>query len=271
MHFRRALAVATTLSGWSATPAVSQPVLTGNVAVSSAYVWRGVTNTNRPVLQPDLSLGVPLRDATITAGVWASVEPARYDGSSDISAVYGLLPGPAFTQYSAWIEYGRAVAGADLAVGATAYTYPAVANLAADYNTIEVYASLTLPAPLMPRLAAWYDVAAVRGAYVETSLTHDVSIREVPVSLGVVAGLSAGQGPDAATHRQSYFARDGVTHVDLSATTAFQSLGLTISPTLHLIRAFDAMARVTTPLVSRSTKIWLGATLSWTSDKGDSP
>jgi hypothetical protein len=250
-----------------AAPAAAQPDVRGSVTVSSAYVWRGVTNTNRLVLQPDVALSLPAGGGTLTAGAWASIEPVRYDGVSDISAVYGLLPGPAFTQSSAWIEYGATVAAIDLAAGATAYTYPRVGGLAAEFNTVELYASLTLAAPLAPSVTAWYDVAAVRGAYVETSVAHDVGVGVVPVTLAASGGLNLGQGPDAAG-RQAYFARRGLTHLAVSASSTFDAMQITVEPIVQVIRAVDPMARFTTPTAGRALKFLFGTTLAWSSSRG---
>lgn len=252
-------------------PVAAQATLSGNVTLSSAYVWRGVTNTNRPVIQPDVTLDVPVRGATLTLGAWASIEPARYDGASDISAVYGLLPGPALTQYSAWAHVAGELPGVSLSGGAEAFLYPAVAELAALYNTVELTASASLGLPLAPSFTMWYDIGAVRGAYLETSISFEQQLRSTPISLSASLGLNAGQSPDAGGQSQSYFARTGATHVELSASTEYHLGGLTLAPTAHVIHGFDPLTRVTTPTTSRSTKMWLGTTLSWSSRREESP
>lgn len=245
----------------------AQAVVSGNVAWASAYVFRGVTNTNRAVLQPDVTLAMPVGAGIVTIGAWTSIEPTRYDGAADISAVYGQLPGPAFTQYSAWVEYGRPLFGADVTAGATAYTYPDVAGLADDFNTVEWYASIALPIALSPTLAAWHDVAAVRGAYFEGSLSQEFDLRLAPLAFGILAGLNVGQGPDEGG-AQAYFARRGLTHLDFSASTSFDAGGLSVAPLFHVIRSFDPLARVTSPTGDRGIKSWLGVTISWSSDRG---
>jgi hypothetical protein len=249
----------------------AQATLSGNVALASGYVWRGVTNTNRPVIQPDVILEVPLRASTLTFGAWASIEPARYDGASDISAVYGLLPGPAFTQYSAWIHLAGDLPGLSLSGGAETFLYPAVADLAALYNTVELTASASLALPLAPSLTVWYDVGAVRGAYLETAIYFEQTVRDAPVSFALTLGVNTGQGPDGDGVHQSYFARKGATHLEFSAGSEFQFAGLTVVPTAHVIHGFDPMTRVTSPTTSRATKLWVGTTISWRSTHGSTP
>jgi hypothetical protein len=252
-------------------PGVAQATLSGNVTLSSAYVWRGVTNTNRPVIQPDVTLDVPLRSATLTLGAWASIEPARYDGPADISAVYGLLPGPAFTQYSVWAHVAGELPGMYWSGGAETYLYPAVADLAALYNTVELTASASLALPLSPSFTVWYDVGAVRGAYLETSVSLERDVRSAPVSFDLSVGLNVGQGPDASGRNQSYFARKGATHLELAASTEYHLAGLVLAPTAHVIHGVDPLTRVTSPATTRSTKLWIGTTLSWSSSREGAP
>lgn len=248
----------------AAGPVRAQATLNADVALSSAYVWRGVTSSSRSVAQPEATLGLPVGGGTLTIGVWTSVELGRYDRANDISAVYGLLPGPAFTQYSAWLEHAFTIGPADATAGVTTYTYPSVGGLAEQFNTVEVYGSIAHGGVVSPHLAAWYDLAAVRGAYVELGLSGDVTIRSTPVTVDAVFGASLGQGPDVGG-RQAYFARDGVTHVDIAISTSLTRGPLSLSPTLHVIRAFDEMAQVTSPHASRGLKAWIGASLAWSS------
>ena len=241
----------------------AQVSVESNIVVASAFVWRGVTSTNRAVVQPDVTLSVPFRGGALSVGAWTSIEPARYDGASDISAVYGLLPGPALTQYSAWINHSTSVAGIGLVTGVSAYLYPAVADLASLYNTIELSATATFPLLLAPSITAWYDAGAVRGAYLEGSISHVQQVMRVPVQLALTGGVNAGQGPEEG--RQAYFTRSGLSHFEFSATAAHQSGSLSVAPTLHVIRGFDPLTQVTSPGATRLVKLWIGATLSWSS------
>ena len=243
----------------------AQATWSGTATFASAYIWRGITTTNRPVIQPEIGLDLPFRSATISLGAWASIEPARYNGPSDISAVYGLLPGPAFTQYSAWAHVAVDLPGVSLSGGAETFLYPSVADLAADYNTVELTVSASFALPLQPAVTAWYDVGAIRVAYFETSIWFEQQLRGKPVSFSLTGGINAGQGPDANGNNQWYFARNGFTHVELAASTDYRIGALTLSPSAQVIHGLDPLARVIAPERRRSTKLWIGTAINWRS------
>ncbi|MEJ7812934.1 MAG: hypothetical protein WKG32_21140 [Gemmatimonadaceae bacterium] len=79
----------------------AQRAVTLDVLVQNAFVWRGVTATNRPVLQPDAYLTTAAARGEVTLGAWASFEPARYDGADEMmshaSAACTWRPGWAMT------------------------------------------------------------------------------------------------------------------------------------------------------------------------------
>jgi hypothetical protein len=257
------IAVSPLLAGIAPLAMHAQGSVESNVVVSSASVWRGVTSTNRAIIQPDVTLDVPFRGGVLSVGAWTSIEPARYDDASDISAVYGLLPGPAVTQYSAWLTHITSVASIGVITGVSAYLYPAVADLASLYNTIELSAAASFPLPLAPSIAVWCDVGAVRGAYLEGSISAEQQVLRLPVHLAFTGGLNAGQGPEEG--RQAYFVTTGLSHVEFSATTVHQLGSVSIAPSVHVIRGFDPLAQVVSPTASRGVKLWIGTTLSWTS------
>jgi hypothetical protein len=262
----RALPAAAALALLSAVPAASaQPTLSVDLAVNSAFVWRGVTSTNRPVIDPALLLTAPAKGARVTLGAWANVEPGHYDGAHDLSGRGGAR-GPLVTVSQLWVEAARDVRAATLALGATRYLYPEVGGLAATYATTEVYGTAAFGGALAPSLSLYYDVQKVRGAYVELGLAHDVALplRRVPsLALAAAVGYSAGQGVDGATGDAAYFARDGVTHVDLSVKASYVVGGLAVSPAAHVIAGRDEWARLTAPGESHRLKAWLGASVSW--------
>jgi hypothetical protein len=68
-----------------ATPVTAQVTIGADAALNSAYNWRGLSLTNKPVIQPDLWLSA----YGFTAGVWANIEPTKYDGATDISETGG--------------------------------------------------------------------------------------------------------------------------------------------------------------------------------------
>ena len=152
----------------SALPAAlhAQSVLNADVAVASAYVWRGVTFTNRPVIQPDAYLTLSAGRGTIVAGAAFNMEPRAYDGARDIS-VLGAESGTLVTATTLWSEYTRPVGLATTTLGVTGYLYPHAAGIAAAYNTAEVYGKVAFGGALAPSPAKYAvgarDARARRG------------------------------------------------------------------------------------------------------------
>ena len=92
--------------------------------------------------------------------------------------------------------------------------------------------------PLSPKIAIWYDVDKIKGAYFEGAISHTLPASEkVSVVLGAIAGFSAGQGvPDDPNSDESFnFADNGFTHLDLSAGVPFTAGVFSINPALHLV------------------------------------
>ncbi|MBV9879787.1 MAG: hypothetical protein JO180_04785 [Gemmatirosa sp.] len=252
----------------------AQATITTDLGLNSAFVWRGVTSTNRFVLEPDVLIAIPLPRATrttLTLGGWTNIEPAKYDGPHDLSPLAGN-PGPAATSSQVWAEARRAMGDGGVTVGFTRYLYPNVGDLRELYNTNEVYAIASAPRlfglGVAPTVSAYYDVQKVQGAYVEGSLSRDVGVsvghhRRQAVTFSTTVGYSAGQGTDVTGAQSAYFATDGVTHVDVGARTALVLGALTVAPTAHVVFGRDELARLTAPDRLRSAKVWIGTTLSW--------
>ncbi len=106
----------------TATPASAQVTLGWDVAGFSSYVWRGVTLSGKPVIQPDVYLTIPVGKASITAGGWGSIEVGKYDGG-DISEGGGTGSFN-LTEFDWWGEIGIPAGVATLTAGATGYIYP---------------------------------------------------------------------------------------------------------------------------------------------------
>lgn len=261
--FRAAATIAAVLLAAASERAQAQPSLTVDVGLNSAYVWRGVTSTNRFVVQPDLVFSAPVRGLTLSLGAWGNIEPARYDGPGDLSSLGGL-PGPLVTQSQLWAEIAGQIAGrVDASFGAEGYLYPRVGRLD-DYNTVELYATASFDGFVTPSVSVSYDVGAIRGGYVEAGLARAITgERRGSVTLGLAAGFSAGQAPDARGRDLSYFDHEGPTHLDASTSASFSIGAVTLAPEAHLVIAHDALATMTGPDKFRRAKLWLGTTISW--------
>ncbi|HYD51188.1 MAG TPA: hypothetical protein VEA99_01125 [Gemmatimonadaceae bacterium] len=274
MSSRTPLLVAAAIGLATLHPSVggAQLAIDADVAFNSAYVWRGVTSTNRFVINPTLLLSAPVGKTTLTLGGWTNVEPARYDGARDLSPLEGE-PGPALTSSQVWVELEREVGPATITLGITRYLYPDVADLSDTYASNEAYGTLSLGGALSPSLTLAYDVEKVRGAYVELGLARELALplsrtRRQPLALSAAAGWSAGQAEDPSAHDAAYFTRDGLTHLDLGAATTFALGGVEIEPSAHLVVARDEMARLVAPDELRRVKGWFGVSLSWSGSVG---
>jgi hypothetical protein len=250
-------------------PAASAQVTVGaDLGIHSAYVWRGLTLSSKPVAQPDLWLSLPVgASGSVTVGGWGNVELGKYDGTDEISEGGGE-GGPDLTEFDWWAEYAHSLGQAELVVGATGYIYPNDLGLTSDANTIEIYGRLGLANVLSPRISAYYDVDKIKGLYFEGSVGYDVPVSETfAISLGALAGLSAGQGVNEDDLNESFnFFENGLTHVDLSASTEFAAGPLAISPAFHFQISNDEFTKFNKPSKpDESVKIWFGVTFSWAS------
>jgi hypothetical protein len=243
--------------------ATAQATVNADVATANAYVWRGLTFTNRPVLQPDAYVTAPAGHGSVVAGVALNVEPAAYNGPRDQS-VLGAESGTLVTASTLWSEYTRPAGPVSATMGVIGYVYPRANGIADAYNTAEVYARVAAGGPLAPAVAVYYDVLQVRGAYVEASLRHTVPAgAHVSLAFGAAAGASAGQGPEASGRQTAYFAGNGLTHVDLSAAATWTAGGLSVTPSVHGLLLRDAATRLTAPNELRAARLNLGVSLGW--------
>ena len=267
----------------TAAPAHAQATLGADLGVFSDYVWRGITYTNKLVLQPDVYLTFPTGPATFTAGGWFNIEPGKYDGASDISEGGGASSFDV-AEFDWWGEFNYPYQRANFTLGATGYIFPNDFGFTKDFNTIELYGKVGLGVPLSPKFSAWYDVDKVKGLYVEGSISHSIQPKEQPFSvvLGAVVGFNSGQDAnlDAAGVPQAKFfnfADDGFTHLDLSAAVPFTAGPVTISPAVHVVVTGDDATKFTKfdpatgTLNSKGAKVWFGGTISWSKALGEAP
>jgi Bacterial protein of unknown function (Gcw_chp) len=258
-------------------PAGAQTTLGADVGLFNAYVWRGITYTNKFVVQPDVYLTVPVGSASITAGGWGNVEPGSYNGAEAISE--NGTDGAGLAEFDWWGEVGFPVGPkTTLTAGLTGYVFPNNDGFTSDANTVEVYAKAAFDVLLTPKIAMWYDVDKIKGAYFEGSISHDFAASEkVAVTLGALAGFSAGQGVSTNLDESANFIDNGFTHLDLSAAVPFSAGPLSITPALHFVVTGDEITKVTkfdaaTGLPNRKdVKVWFGGTIGWSRAFGAPP
>jgi Bacterial protein of unknown function (Gcw_chp) len=258
----------------TAGPAAAQVTVGADVGLFTDYVWRGITYTNQFVIEPDAYVTIPAGNASITVGGWANIEPGQYDGAGDISEGGGLSSFD-LTEFDWWGELSYPVGIATLTGGVTGYIYPNDAGLTSDANTVEIYGKAAFDVLLSPKLAVWYDVDKINGAYFEGSISHSLPlVPAAPLVLGAVAGLSAGQGIPDSGNDSFNFVDDGFTHLDLSVAMPFSAGPLSISPAVHAIITGDEATKYdgfddSGALNNKDVKFWFGATISWSKAFGE--
>jgi hypothetical protein len=249
-----------------AAPASAQVTVGWDAAVFSSYVWRGLSLTNKPVLQPDLYLTFPVGKASLTAGGWSSIDIGKYSGSSDISEGGGTS---AFnlTEFDWWAELAIPVGPVTITPGATGYIYPNDAGFTKASNTVEIYGKISAAGPFNPKLSAYYDVDKVKGLYVEGSVSHGFPIGPKSLTLGALAGWSHNEQPSS--DPSFNFSGNGVTHVDLSASLPLSAGSLSITPSVHGVINVDDFTKITKPTaLNTGFKVWGGVTISWSKALG---
>ena len=268
-----------------ARPAAAQTTVGLDLAANSSYFWRGLTYTNKFVLQPDAYLTFPLGPLSFTVGAWANVEPGQYNSSAgDISEAAGVSSFKV-SEVDLWGELNLPVGLATLTAGATRYIYPNdSAKVATSLNngafglfaftkannTVDIYGKVALNVLLSPKLAVWYDVDKVKGAYFEGSISHGIPLGITTLNLGALAGYSAGQGSCTQPCTElANFLDNGLTHVDLSASVGIPAGPVTITPNVHGLITNDKWTKVTSPTsLDKGFKLLAGATVSWSKALG---
>lgn len=243
-------------------PLAGQTVAGADASLMSRNVWRGLTYTNRPVLQPDLFLAIPRGRMTWTAGGWSNIELGRYDGSGDLSQGGGRAS-PDVTEIDWWLEGTRRFGSAALTGGLAGYDYPNPSGMTSSDNTLELYARGALAGPLNPRLSLFWDVDAYQGLYVEIGLSHRVPLSP-RLGLDLAARVGAATGLDPTPGGRSRYAGNGLTHLDFSASTSVAAGGIVWTPVVHLVVASDPRVRITGPGEGHDLKAWFGLRAAWT-------
>ena len=266
------------------TPGHAQVTVGADLGAFSSYVWRGIDFTNKFVLQPDAYLTFPTGPATFTAGGWFNIEPGKYDGATDISESGGESSFDV-AEFDWWGEFNYPYQKANFTLGATGYYYPNDLGLTKANNTIELYGKVSVGVPLNPKLAVWYDVDKIKGAYFEGSISHSIQPegQKFSVVLGALAGFDAGQDCKdgdifAGTCTNAFnFQDNGFTHLDLSGAVPFTAGPLSFSPAIHFVitgddaTKFTKFDETTGQLNSKDVKLWGGVTISWSRALGPEP
>ena len=224
----------------------SRMIFGGDAVVRSSYVWRGVTRGSGWVLQPDAFLSASFPKLSVTAGWWSTVEISSVDpAGTGLGQTW-------FGENDLWAEVAGRSGSVDFSGGVTRYLFAdgAFGQFADAVNTTELYAASGLGlGPTVPRIALWYDVDRVRGAYVETSVDLRVPVLPsydpiVALYLSALTGWSIGQEINAGEPAEAaYFSQAGLTHVDLGLEAMVGQRQRYVTFELHFLFAQDGGAR----------------------------
>ena len=271
-------AICSVAFSFSAVPLKAQTQVGVDVGLFSSYVWRGVTMTNKPVLQPAAYLSIPVGNASVTLGAWSNIDLGKYDDPADDISESGGSSGFNFSEIDPYAEVSFPAGKTTLTGGVLGYVYPNSdsapnsSGVTSDANSAEIYGKLGVDVPLSPELSVYYDVSKVNGAYIEGALSYSmVASENLSVELGAVAGFNAGRGvpDDPLSDEISNYEDDGFTHLDLSAGVPFALGAVSIAPVVHFVVNGDDRTKATSPTnVNEDVKLWGGVSLTWSSTLG---
>ena len=147
--------------------AAAQTEVGAQLDLFSSYVWRGVSLTNKPVMQPDLWVSFPAGNASITIGGWSSIDLGQYDDPDDDISESGGLSAFNYAEFDPYAEVSFTTRKTTITGGITAYIYPNDVDeapnggLGSGSNTWEAYGKVGFDVPLAPEFSIYYDFEKV--------------------------------------------------------------------------------------------------------------
>jgi hypothetical protein len=229
---------AVTATAVLAMPAIAQQAsLTARVSVASNMMFRGVSWSDAVQYVPGATLAVPHGAWSMGVSAWASGEIGTAAGTRSLNPT---LRTAAFTGYFADLGVTREARLAAVTLGVTGQKFPRHSGNAVMTSS-EVYALVSAHVPLAPTFGVYRDLAAVRGTYMDLTLSQRVPVAGLPVMLGAQSGVSLSQG--LTTQPLSNFGRNGLVFGALSASTTRHLLGVDATPQITVQRNVDPWAR----------------------------
>lgn len=219
--------------------------------VLSGYHWRGLTFTNRPVLQPSITVAAARGGSALSLTAWSNVEPGKYKGARELSALHGE---GGFTELDFVLSGTHTLGKATFTAGAQTFLFATPTQGDAVPHTVEVLAGLAWDGRFSPRVTWYQDVASVSGSYIEAGLG---------LTVPGLSGLTLAGTAGVSLNERGYYERDGLTHLQLDARWPLQLRGAGFTPVLGVIHALDPVTRQAGPTALHSWKPYGGFNVSW--------
>lgn len=151
------------------------------IDVNSAYVWRGLTLNDGPVVQPWVEVSLP---NGFGVNVWTNVDLGDYHGTREEGEV---------SEVDFILFYGDAVGPVELGVGYTEYLCPHQTDeeggALAGTREVGANAGMELVSGLSARIMVYYDIDEVKGLYAALGMTYGF---EATKALNLELDTSAG-------------------------------------------------------------------------------
>ncbi|MFU8779717.1 MAG: TorF family putative porin [Kiritimatiellia bacterium] len=145
------------------------------VDVASAYVFRGDTLNDGPVVQPGLEVALPHGFAL---GVWGNIDIDDYDGA---------LEEGQFSEIDVYVSYALPFELLDISIGYTEYTYPSGGG-DADREVDIKFGYKVGPVDVGFGVFYGVDGGIEKSLYAELSLGSSYDVGAVTVDVGATAG-----------------------------------------------------------------------------------
>ena len=191
---RKPLGLLSLSLGASCASIAPPPSFDATLLGADQYVFRGVPQNERGVLQADISSTLPLENGdALSLGAWANFDGGDRTGDA---ALPGGSGGSA-SEIDLLVGYSRTVNHVDLSFGLVNYNFPSVTFA----STTEAYLEAGTTLHGVDAVASiYYDIEEVHGLYSRIDLAKSFDVSE-----DLALDLAAGIGWSDSDHSSAYY------------------------------------------------------------------
>lgn len=199
---------------------------------ASAYVWRGATWNDSPVLQPGLeipALKLGETELPLSIGVWGNFDLERVTGPTtdeegNVTGTETVTEAGGFSEVDFWIclDLPTGIEALEASVGYVEYLYPQ----AGGDSDRQVMATLSVDTLLEPTATIYYGIDGEinKLAFLEFGIGHSLDLTEdLALEVGALVGYAI---PDEG--------KDGWNNLDLSTALSWKALTATLTYVVQL-------------------------------------